>query len=122
VNSLREPDNKETHWLTVAWETLTIAMLWFKLFAFLRIFETTNRYARMVIEVCREMVSFTVIFFMGHLAFGHVFFYLNKMSYEGFTVGDKVLIEGFEFTTTYRAAVFVVWQSSIGEFGYDKWG
>jgi hypothetical protein len=57
-------------------------VLWFKFFWYLRIFDSTNYIARMVIETIKGMKVFFLIFLMSHLAFAHASYYINILAQE----------------------------------------
>ena len=50
--------------------TLGILFLWFKCIYFLRIWESTNYLAGMVVKVIVGMRWFLMVYMMSHLAFG----------------------------------------------------
>lgn len=54
--------------------------MWFNVFYYLRIWDSTNYLARLVIEVFKEMIIFFVIYMIVHFAFAECFFFVSHAS------------------------------------------
>lgn len=57
--------------------SISVLLLWAKLFYFLRIFAPTATFIRMITEIIKEMSTFTLIFFLSIIAIGNSLFLVD---------------------------------------------
>lgn len=58
--------------------SLCLIILWIKLFYFLRVFESTSRLIRMIIEIVNDMKNFLIVLIIGILGFSGGFYILQQ--------------------------------------------
>lgn len=58
--------------------SLCLIVLWVKMFYFLRVFETTSRLIRMIIEIVNDMTNFLIVLTIGILGFSGGFYILQQ--------------------------------------------
>jgi hypothetical protein len=58
--------------------SICVIILWIKLFYFLRVFESTSRLIRMIIEIVNDMKNFMVVLIIGILGFANGFYILSQ--------------------------------------------
>ena len=87
-------------------EVISILLMWFKAFYYLRIWDATNYLARMCIEVVRDMMTFCLIFTIFHIAFGEAFLYISSANPEYSLVKD--FVDSFHYS----------WQAGHGDIDY----
>lgn len=54
-----------------------VIILWIKLFYFLRVFETTSRLIRMIMEIVNDMKNFLIVLLIGILGFANGFYIIS---------------------------------------------
>jgi len=97
--------------------------LWLKLFYFMRMFQGTAAFVRMIVEMFIDIKVFMLIFFVGILAFSNTFYILDmytkieqsKETLETPVESRKQLIAG----QTYLESFKYVYLQSLGELGFD---
>ena len=94
--------------------TVGILFLWFKCIYYLRIWESTNYLAGMVVKVVTGMRWFLMVYMMSHMAFGQGFYRLSIINPQ-YAFTDRA--EDF----TFLSSVFYSFLLSIGEFAYPAW-
>lgn len=58
--------------------SLCLIILWVKMFYFLRVFETTSRLIRMIIEIVNDMQNFLIVLTIGIIGFSGGFYILQQ--------------------------------------------
>ena len=58
--------------------SITVILLWIKLFYFLRIYDSTTRLIRMIIEIFKDMQNFLIVLFIGIFGFSAGFYILSE--------------------------------------------
>ncbi len=58
--------------------SLCLIVLWGKMFYFLRLFETTSDFIRMIIEIVRGMMNFLIVLSFAIIAFASSFYVLQQ--------------------------------------------
>ena len=61
--------------------TMAVAIIWMKLFYFLRLFNPTSAMIRMISEVAKDIRPFGTVVFLAMMAWGNVFFILDINDY-----------------------------------------
>ena len=56
--------------------SICLLILWIKLFYFLRVFESTSRLIRMIIEIVNDMKNFLIVLLIGIVGFSSGFYVL----------------------------------------------
>jgi hypothetical protein len=57
--------------------SVCVIILWIKMFYFLRVFETTSRLIRMIIEIINDMKNFLIVLSIGIMGFANGFYILS---------------------------------------------
>ena len=58
--------------------SITLIILWIKMFYFLRVFDTTARLIRMIFEIVKDMGNFMIVLVIGIFAFTCGFYVLQQ--------------------------------------------
>ena len=53
-----------------------VFLMWIKFFYFLRLFQPTSALVRMIIEICHDMATFSLVLTIAMIGFGNVFYIL----------------------------------------------
>ena len=90
--------------------------LWGKFFYFLRIFEPTEKFIRMITTIFFDMFTFLFIYIIANIAFATAFFILDG----GVNPSDE---PGFRKTgRTWLNSAIYVYTNGLGEFDIDEYG
>jgi hypothetical protein len=90
---------------------ISVLVLYFKLFYFLRIFFATAYLVRMIIEIIKDMQFFVGVLMIATIAFGNAFYILGRNSEGENLAGDNV-IDAFIFS----------YKMGLGDFITDGFG
>jgi len=100
---------------------LAVFCLWLKLFYFLRMFQQTAAFVRMIVEMLIDIRIFLFIFFIAILAFSNCFYVFDmftrmKQKEQVGDEKDETIAGG-----SYIEAVTYVYLQSLGELGIDSY-
>lgn len=102
------PANMAEPALIVGIEAIGMMLLWYKFFYYLRIWDTSNYLVRMIKEVIKYMGPFVLIYFLVHLAFAEVFFFVSADSKSE-----------FKFLDNWFDSFIYSWLTAIGSFNKE---
>ena len=88
--------------------SVSVLILYFKLFYFLRIFFETGYLIRMIIEIIKDMKNFVGVLMIATIAFANSFYILGRNSEEGNLAGEDVW-----------AAFIFSYKMGLGDFNTD---
>ena len=91
---------------------ISVLMLYFKLFYFLRIFYSTAYLVRMIIEIMWDMKVFVGVLMIATAAFGNAFYILDRNSTEEENIIGKNFID----------ALIYSYKMGLGDFDTDNFG
>ena len=98
---------------------LAVFCLWLKLFYFMRMFQQTAAFVRMIIEMLIDIRIFLFIFFIAILAFSNCFYVFDmftRMMQKEQVGGEKIeTIAGDSYIESFK----YVYLQSLGELGFD---
>mgnify|MGYP001578288496 CR=1 FL=1 len=87
-----------------------VIILWIKLFYFLRVFETTSRLIRMIMEIVNDMKNFLIVLVIGILGFANGFYIISQ---------NQVNTEAPFAGETFSKAVIYTYRLTLGDFATD---
>uniref|UniRef100_A0A7S3JKB8 Ion transport domain-containing protein n=1 Tax=Euplotes harpa TaxID=151035 RepID=A0A7S3JKB8_9SPIT len=87
---------------------ISVLILYFKLFYFLRVFFVTAYLVRMIIEIVIDMKNFVLVLIISIMAFGNSYYILGRNSDSGNLAGESVT-DAFIFS----------YKMALGDFGLD---
>jgi hypothetical protein len=61
--------------------SIAVFLMYFKVFFFLRLFSSTSSMIRLIVEIIKDMGSFTMVLMLAILAWGHTFYILSINTY-----------------------------------------
>ena len=89
--------------------TISVIFLWFKVFDWLRLFDGTAFFTKLITETCYSILDFVIVLLVWYFMFGTAFYILNMNRTENELVPD---ISGF-----WAIDAFVnLYELSLGEF------
>jgi hypothetical protein len=119
--------DKETGKLPFIIGSAAVFLLWLKVLSFLRLFQHTSFFIKMIIQMFIDIRSFLIVFFVAIFAFADTFyvldmiFKLNGVDMPDYDDYHQEPITDFEGVAggTYPMAVKYVYLQSLGELGID---
>ena len=97
---------------------ICLIVLWIRMFYFLRVFESTARLIRMIIEIVNDMKNYLVVLFIGILGFTGGLFILQQ----GLTTTEEngdVVQNLFVGTDAFQAFIYT-YRMALGDFQLDN--
>ena len=86
--------------------------MWMKLLYFLRLFASTAALIRMIVEILKDMIVFTVIYFIAIFGFANAFFIL-AYNLEGEHENEM-------FKNSPFMAIIYTYRAGLGDFNTDE--
>ena len=111
---LKNDDALLTHWTTGAIRSLALLTLWSNFFDWLRLFDKTSFYIKLVERTFIDIVQFLVLFIIALSMIGSAMYALEQ----GTSEGDSNIIEPV-FNFFYFDAIYNQYLLSLGEFTMD---
>lgn len=102
--------------------SVTLIILWIKMFYYLRAYESTSQLIRMIIEIVVSMKNFLSVFFIGIFGFAGGFFIMQEalVNVNTQSVEDQ---EKARFAGSNMVMVFIyTYRLALGDYGLDSLG
>ena len=94
---------------------IAVALMWFRLFKWMRLFRALSYYTRLITETFWDITSFAILNVMAISANANILFILNEQRiYEGTT-----LLFGSKIGNSLGDALINTYMLTLGEFEYD---
>jgi hypothetical protein len=97
--------------------SVSVLIMWIKLFYYARIFSTFQTHVRLIIESVKDMIPFLFVFFIAILAFGNTYYILE---YDTRLSNGELFTPPKDTAPTFPFAIIYSYREGIGQFDTGK--